>query len=160
MQSVDWFMGLFDHLLLLFFPPRQYGKQSVTVQGEEVKSDGEQKIADFLARNGIRYEYEPLIEAGIWIFTEKVSRPDFYLPDHDVYVEYWGMVDVADKQDRAKYVRSMKWKMRQYHELDVKFISIYPRNLRTLDWVFRKKFKEVTGRDLPRPPRATPRGLR
>jgi hypothetical protein len=47
-------MGLIDDLLSLFFPPKQYGKLSVTVQGEEVKSDGEQKIADFLTRNGIR----------------------------------------------------------------------------------------------------------
>jgi hypothetical protein len=43
----------------------------------------------------------------------------------------------------------MKWKMRQYHELGVKFISLYPRNLANLDWIFGKKFKEVTGRDLP-----------
>jgi hypothetical protein len=92
-----------------------------------------------------------LIEAGIWIFTQKVSRPDFYLSDYDVYVEYWGMVDVADEHDRAKYVRSMKLKMRQHHELGVRFISIYPRNLGNLDWVFRKKFKEVPGRELPKP---------
>jgi hypothetical protein len=44
----------------------------------------------------------------------------------------------------------MKWKMRRYHELGVKFISIYPRNLKNLDWVFRTKFKEVTGRALPK----------
>jgi hypothetical protein len=150
-------MGLIDDLVSLFFPAKQYGRLSVTVHGEEVKSDGEQKIADFLTRNGVRYEYERLIEAGVWIFTEKVSRPDFYLPDYDVYLEYWGMVDVANEHDRAKYVRSMKWKMRQYHELGLRFISIYPRNLRNLDWVFRKKFKEVTGQELPRPSQATPR---
>ena len=67
-----------------------------------------------------------------------------------MYIEYWGMVDVGDERDRAKYVRSMKWKMRQYHELGVKFISLYPSNLRNLDWIFRAKFKEVTGRELPR----------
>jgi hypothetical protein len=143
-------MGLIDDLVSLLFPPKQYGTLSVTVCGEQVKSRGEQAIADFLTRNGVRYEYERLVEAGIWIFTEKVSRPDFYLPDYNVYVEYWGMVDVGDEYERAKYVRSMKWKMRRYHELGVKFISIYPRNLKSLDWVFRTKFKEVTGRALPK----------
>jgi hypothetical protein len=40
--------------------------------------------------------------------------------------------------------------MARYHELGIKFISIYPDNLKNLDWVFRKKFKQVTGRELPR----------
>jgi DNA helicase-4 len=142
-------MGLIDELVSLLFPPKQYGERAVTVLGEEVKSGGEKAIADFLTLRRIRYEYEPLVEAGVWIFSQKVSRPDFYLPDYDLYVEYWGMVDVADADDREKYVRSMKWKMRQYHELGVRFISIYPRDLRYLDWIFRKKFKEATGCNLP-----------
>ena len=54
------------------------------------------------------------------------------------------------ERDRAKYVRSMKWKMCKYYELDVQFISLYPRNLANLDWIFRKKFNEVTGQELPR----------
>lgn len=146
-------MGLLDDLLSLLFPsPKQYWTLSVTVRGDEVKSDGEKQIADFLNRNGIRYKYEQLIETGIWIFTEKLSRPDFYLLDYDVYIEYWGMVDVEDGRKRAEYVRSMKWKMRQYHELGIKFISIYPKNLRNLDWVFRTKFREVSGMELPKCP--------
>jgi hypothetical protein len=144
-------VGLIGDLLSLFFPPsKQYGTLSVTVRGEEVKSHGEQKIADFLADNGIRYEYERPIEVGIWIFTDKLSRPDFYLPDYDVYIEYWGMVDVADERKRREYVRAMRWKMAKYHEYRIKFISIYPRNLRNLDWILRKKFHELTGVELPR----------
>jgi len=57
---------------------------------------------------------------------------------------------VADEHDRAKYAREMKYKMARYHELGVKFISLYPENLRQLDGVFRKKFREVTGVELPR----------
>lgn len=144
-------MGLIGKLLsLLFAPPKQYGTLSVTVRGEQVKSHGEQKIADFLANNGVRYEYERPIEVGIWIFTDKLSSPDFYLPDYDVYIEYWGMVDVADERKRREYERSMRWKMAKYHEYHIKFISIYPRNLNNLDWILRKKFHEVTGVDLPR----------
>jgi hypothetical protein len=144
-------VGLIGDLLSLFFPPpTQYGTLSVTTRGEEVKSHGEQKIADFLASNGIRYEYERPIEVGIWIFTDKLSCPDFYLPDYDVYIEYWGMVDVADDWKRREYVRAMRWKMAKYREYRIKFISIYPRNLRNLDWILRKKFHEVTGVELPR----------
>jgi hypothetical protein len=147
-------MGLLDFLFSASRPAKQYGKLSVTIQGEEVKSGDERKIADFLKRNDIQYRYEPELQAGFWVFMEKVSRPDFYLPDHDLFIEYWGMVDVDDDDDRSDYIRSMKWKMRQYRELGLKFISIYPRNLNNLDWIFRKKFKEATGYDLPRPNRS------
>ena len=49
-------MALLSELLSLFFPPKQYGSLSVTTRGEQVKSHGEQMIADFLSRTGIRYE--------------------------------------------------------------------------------------------------------
>jgi hypothetical protein len=144
-------MGLLDELLSLLFPPsKQYGTLSVTIQGEQVKSHGEQKIADFLSRNGIRYEYERPIEVGLWIFNEELCRPDFYLPDYDVYIEYWGMLDVEDRRTRGDYRRKMAWKMRQYKRYDIKYVSIYPDNLKKLDWVFRKRFQEVTGQALPK----------
>jgi hypothetical protein len=73
-------MGLLGGIFsILFPPPKQSGTLSVTVRDEEVKTNGEKLLADFFKRDGIRYQYEPLIEAGIWIFTSKVSRPDFYL---------------------------------------------------------------------------------
>ena len=36
-----------------------------------------------------------------------------------------------------------------YHKNNIKFISIYPKNLDNLDWVFKKKFETVTGIKLP-----------
>lgn len=143
-------MGMLDDLFDLLFPPRQYGKQSVTKLGVQVRSRAEQRIADYFESIGLEYKYEQEIEAGIWIFTEKVSCPDFYLPAYDVYVEYWGMLNVENDHDRSKYERAMKYKMARYHQLGIKFISIYPDNMKNLDWVFRKKFKQVTGIDLPR----------
>jgi hypothetical protein len=143
-------MGLLDDLFEIFFPPRQYGTRSTTKLGIEVRSRAEQRIADYFDEIGLRYEYEREIKTGIWIFTEKVSSPDFYLPDYDVYVEYWGMLNVENNYDRSKYTRAMKYKMARYHDLGIKFISIYPDNMKNLDWIFRKKFKKVTGIDLPR----------
>jgi len=58
------------------------------------------------------------------------------------------MLNVDNNYDRNKYQRAMKYKMARYHELGVKFISIYPDNMKNLDWIFRKKFKRVTGIDL------------
>jgi len=143
-------MGLLDDLFEIIFPPRQYGKKTTTKLGVEVRSRTEERIADYFDSIGLRYQYEKEIETGIWIFTEKVSCPDFYLPDYDVYVEYWGMLTVDNNYDRSKYTLSMKYKMARYHELGIKFISLYPDNMKNLDWVFRKKFKQVTGVYLPR----------
>ena len=142
-------MGILDAILDLVYPGRQYGTPCATKLGVQVRSRAEQRIAEYFDSIGLRYQYEKELEAGLWIFTEKVSAPDFYLPDYDVYVEYWGMLHVSDDYDRDKYQRTMKYKMGRYYELGVKFISLYPDNLKNLDWIFRKKFKKVTGVDLP-----------
>jgi DNA helicase-4 len=143
-------MGLLDDLFEILFSRKQYGTRSTTKLGVEVRSRAEQTIAEYFDSTGLRFQYEKEIETGIWIFTEKVSAPDFYLPDYDVYVEYWGMVNVDNNYDRNKYTRAMKYKMARYHDLGIKFISIYPDNMKNLDWIFRTKFKKVTGIDLPR----------
>jgi hypothetical protein len=142
-------MGLLGDLVSLLFPPKRYGQHCVTPRGEVVKSHAEKRIAEFFQRNGIQYVYEPLVESHFWIFSNKISRPDFYLPDFNVYVEYWGMVDVEDEFKRAEYIRLMKWKMAKYRQHGIKFISIYPKNLKNLDWIFRAKFKETVGVELP-----------
>jgi len=71
------------------------------------------------------------------------------LPDYDVYVEYWGLVDAPDRRTRERYIQNMRKKMAIYYRNNIKFVSIYPRNLENLDWIFRKKFEKVTGFELP-----------
>jgi len=141
-------------LLILVFsecskPKREYGVKSITERGEEVRSIGERKIADYFARNDINYVYEKVAKGKGLFFDYDISSPDFYLPDYDVYVEYWGLVDADDNFTREEYVRNMKRKMAKYYENNIKFISIYPGNLENLDWIFRRKFRKVTGLELP-----------
>ncbi len=143
-------MGLGSFLRDLLFPPKKkYGVESKTLTGETVRSRGEKRIADYFTRAGIEYIYEKEAVAKFFIFSSRISCPDFYLPEHKVYVEYWGMVNVDDERKRDEYIRQMKWKMAQYHRWGVRFISIYPDNLENLDWVFRSKFKKVVGYELP-----------
>lgn len=130
-------------------PRKKYGIKSVTLRGETVKSIGERRIADYFEKNGIRYVYEREARGKVLFFGHKISRPDFYLPDYGVYVEYWGLVNADDNRTRANYLRSMKRKMAIYYKNKIKFISIYPRNLENLDWIFRRKFKKATGYELP-----------
>ncbi len=102
-------------------------------------------IADYFYQRSIDYKYEKVAKTHSWFFGKKISKPDFYLPDYDVYVEFWGLIDVENKKKQAKYQREMRWKMAQYYKNKIKFISIYPSNLRNLDCIFKTKFKESTG---------------
>jgi hypothetical protein len=68
-----------------------------------------------------------------FIFKSKISRPDFYLPQYNLFVEYWGLVDSPDAGTRDNYIGTMRWKMAQYRNNNIRFISIYPSNLNNLD---------------------------
>lgn len=122
--------------------PTRKGIPSITKRGEVVRSRSERKIADYFYENRIEYDYEKPVNIkghSGW----KIINPDFYLPEYNVYVEFWGWAD-EDK----KYNQNMKWKMKQYYDNGINFISIYPRNLKDLDRIFKQKFIKVTGKEL------------
>jgi very-short-patch-repair endonuclease len=76
------------------------GRTLLTEGGERVRSQAEVRIANALRRRGMRYVYEPRI-CGF--------RPDFFLPDHRIIIEYWGLDEPAYNQRRrtktAAYLR-------------------------------------------------------
>jgi hypothetical protein len=126
---------------------QHYGFLQTTLNGETVRSFGEKVLADYFFKNRIRYQYE---QPALSKRGTRISRPDFYLPDFNVYVEYWGMVDTDEPATRNAYVESMHWKMDKYHENGIRFISIYRENLGELDRNFKAKLRDVTGIDLGR----------
>ena len=70
-------------------------------------------------------------------------KPDFYLPDYQVYVEFWGMADIS-----FRYQKTMALKKALYKRNSIIVVSIYPRHLKGLENNFPKLFNEATGRDL------------
>ena len=108
-------------LRVIFGRPEEYGVASVTNKGEAVRSKAEMYIANMLSREGVKYVYEPtltLYETSFLSFRTKTITPDFYLPDYDVYIEYWGLLG------HPNYNRSMRFKMNLYKTNGVKLISI------------------------------------
>jgi hypothetical protein len=143
-------MGLLSWLNDLFESHEEYGMPSVTLTGQPVRSKAERVIADYFTRHGIAYYYEAMATTNDWfIFKAKISRPDFYLPQYNLFVEYWGLVDSPDPGTRDNYIRAMRWKMAQYRKNNIRFISIYPSNLNDLDYSFKRKFREAMGFNLP-----------
>src|SRR6266699_2173718 len=87
-------MGLLSWLNDLFESPPEYGTPSVTLTGQQVRSKGERVITDYFTRHGTPYYYEAMATTNDWfLFKAKISRPDFYLLQYNLYVEYWGLVD-------------------------------------------------------------------
>lgn len=83
--------------------------------GTWVQSDGERLICEALDAAGIRYRYDERFR----ILDGYAIRPDFYLPEFDVYIEYWGM-------DTADYKIGMLKKQKLYQQQGKKLISLYP----------------------------------
>lgn len=92
----------------------------VTVAKEAVKSYGEMEIANFLMQNGIPYIYEEPYKIDTRTSEYGQYHPDFYLPDYDIYIEYFGVDrdgevpsyfrDSHGKTATQIYRESMEWK--------------------------------------------------
>lgn len=96
--------------------------------GTLVQSDGERLIADWLTAHHIAYRYDERYR----ILNGHAIRPDFYLPELDVYLEYWGM-------DTADYKIGMLKKQQLYQQEGKRLISIYPPDKPRLDTILRQK---------------------
>jgi len=98
--------------------------------GTIVQSEGERRIADWLTANGIAYRYDTKFR----IIGEFQIRPDFYLPELDVYIEYWGL-------DTPQYKMSMYKKQILYQQEGKRLVSVFPKDLPALDALLSSKLK-------------------
>ena len=84
-----------------------------TFKGEKVKGHGERIVANFLFKMGIEYEYEASYQYKTKSMDFRQYKPDFYLPEHDVYIEHFGTDkngNTAPYIDKEKYHQGMEWK--------------------------------------------------
>ncbi len=105
-----------------------------TADGTLVQSDGERRIADWLAAHGIAYRYDDRLR----IIEGRQIRPDFYLPELDVYIEYWGM-------DTIDYKIGMLNKQQMYQHAGKRLISLYPRDKQNLDAILGEALQRLGG---------------
>lgn len=106
-----------------------------TINNETVKSYGEMDIANFLAQNGIQYIYEHPYEIDTRTSEYGQYNPDFYLPEYDIYIEYFGVNKNGEVPSYFKgangmtatqtYQASMKWKRETHSANDTVLIECY-----------------------------------
>jgi hypothetical protein len=99
-----------------------------TSDGTLVQSDGERLIAEWLKASNIAYRYDERFR----IVEGYAIRPDFYLPEFDVYIEYWGM-------DTADYKIGMLKKQKLYQQEGKCVISLYPADKPHIGQVLQEK---------------------
>lgn len=107
-----------------------------TLQGEKVKSYEELQIANWLYKNGVEYEYEPVYEHKIPETGRRDYQPDFRLTESGIYIEHFGvrrqkMADGSERLitapfvDRDEYLAGMDWKRKVHAEHQTTLIETY-----------------------------------
>ena len=102
----------------------------LTLKQEKVKSLQEMEIANFLFLHGIRYEYEAKYPFQDDESNRRVYRPDFYLPDYDIYLEHFGVDENytcpwLSPIEEDKYVEGMLWKKEWHRKNKTKLLCTY-----------------------------------
>lgn len=90
---------------------RAAGLRALT--GRLLKSREEVQIANWLTLGGIRWEYERDYPVSTATREHRQYRPDFYLPDHELYIEHFGIDANGETRpgiDRERYHAEMAWK--------------------------------------------------
>ena len=106
-----------------------------TINNETVKSYGEMDIANFLTQNGIQYIYEHPYKVDTRTSEYGQYNPDFYLPEYDIYIEYFGINKNGEVPSFFKganrmtatqtYQASMKWKRETHSANNTILIECY-----------------------------------
>lgn len=123
----------FDEVFLVrrnFETQVEISKTIVVRDGTLVQSDGERRIAEWLTAHDLGYRYDSKYR----IIREFQIRPDFYLPELDVYIEYWGL-------DTPQYKMSMHKKQMLYQQEGKRLVSVYPKDLPDLGRLLTTKLR-------------------
>lgn len=103
-------------------------RDKITINKEMVKSIEEVSIANFLFLNGIEYQYETLYPYDEKGNQRKQYRPDFYLPEYDIWIEHFGINrdgSTPPTIDRQKYSETIEWKRNLHRKNNTTLLETY-----------------------------------
>ena len=99
-----------------------------TLKQETVKSYQELVISNFLTLNGIKYLYEEPYKYKTYTVEKRQYKPDFYLPDYDIYIEHYGIDrngKTAPYVNNKEYLESIDWKRNLHSERETICIETF-----------------------------------
>lgn len=101
---------------------KRFRRKLDTESGIKVRSKYEKRCADYLSRSKIKFQYEPLMLLG-----NRQFRPDFYLPEYNLFLEICGYGHMPYYRDRVAY------KQKIYEQLGLRSVFIYYRGTGSLE---------------------------
>lgn len=95
-------------------------RNKFSLKREQMKSIEEVVIANFFYIYGIEYEYETEYKYSTVNKNFRQYKPDFYLPEYDIYIEHFGINEKGrcpqySKIEEIRYLEGIKWK-RELHD--------------------------------------------
>lgn len=106
----------------------QIPRSKKCVDGDLVRSIGEILIDNWLHSNNIKHQVEQKIP------IPQLKYCDWYLPDYDTYIEFWGDI-------HTKYPEARRVKERLYQKNKLKLVSIEIADIDNLDEILKYKLK-------------------
>jgi DNA helicase-4 len=130
-----------------------------SLKGDLVKSFGELYIANWLFSMGIEYQYEARYQHNVSCLDFRQYQPDFYLPEYDIYIEYFGLDKLGNTApyiNREQYHASMEWKRdihRQHQTTLVELFYYQHRDEQLLD-ILEQQLDSLDVKSMPLPDEA------
>ena len=108
----------------------KYDSNHRAADGHMLKSRGEHLIDDFLFNSNIRHIYEKVVIDPI---NDNECTCDWYLPDCDLYIEFWGVENSKRYEDTREY-KSIIYKNANLNLLEIEADDVDVR----LDYIIEK----------------------
>ena len=97
-----------------------------TLSDVRVKSFEELEIANFLTKHGVKFCYERPYEVWTQTGEYRQYRPDFYLPDYDIYIEHHALDELGNPpRGWEGYKERVEWHRRTHRKYGTKLIETY-----------------------------------
>jgi len=120
-----------------------YGFTSVDLNGELCRSHKEMIITNLLIENNILYIKEKPYK-DVLIYDKSRRRLDWYLPELNICVEYFGLFNKSQLQKDSRigiYSRKTIQKIKDCHKENMRLISIFPKDFENNSELVNKKFE-------------------
>jgi DNA helicase-4 len=119
-------------------------ENNITFLREQVKSQQEVMIANFLYMHGLKYIYELPYKHETATSIYRQYKPDFYLPDYNIYIEHFGInragrVHFSQNEFQntslsVKYRTDMEWKRNIHKKYGTKLIETFSYEFNEHTW--------------------------
>jgi hypothetical protein len=96
----------------------------------EVRSMPEKRIADFLTKQGITFQYETKLT-----IQGKVFYPDFWLPNSNTYIEYFGWEHIQSYREKNEMKRKL------YADNKIDCIYLFNKGSHFLESILKAEFE-------------------